>query len=71
MYADPGVDALLFELEERRNRAAEERLARACGSTQGLPAGRLRRVLGAGLVRLGAVVGGEAGSLQPSAASEG
>lgn len=61
MYPDPGVDALLFELEKRRGRAAEHRLAHLCEPNQVRYAGRARRACGGALVRFGAFLSGDAG----------
>lgn len=59
MYPDPGVDALLFEVEERRRQATMHRLARLCTQSQVRPAGRARFAVGSAIVRLGALVSGD------------
>lgn len=71
MYPDAIRDALLFELQERRQQAAMLRLARTCTQSQATHDRRLRLALGSALLRLGTLVSGaDAGRVRPSMSQE-
>lgn len=68
MYPDPNMDALLFDIEERRRQGAIERRAGSCNLSQARPATGLRRAVGNALLRIGNLVMGNQGRLHPDAA---
>lgn len=66
MYADPRVDAALFELEERHRRADMHRLSNQLTANHARRAGRVRSACGSALVRFGGFVSGDDGVPDPS-----
>lgn len=62
MYPDPVMEALLFELAERRSQVAMHRQARSCNRIEARHAQTLRWAVGDALLRLGNLVSKHAGA---------
>lgn len=71
MYPDPNMDAVLFEIEQRRGQAALERRAGSCNATQMRPAARLLWAIGSSLLRAGTLLAGDEGRLHSDTADGG
>lgn len=71
MFPHPDMDAVLFELNERRRQADLRRLVRESRQSQPRSARRLRWALGSTLLRLGVAVLGDDAWLHSDIASWG
>jgi hypothetical protein len=71
MYLDPYIEALQFDIEQRRRQAAQERRASSCNLRQARPAMGLRWATGNALLRIGTLLMGDEGRLHSNAADGG